>query len=182
MKRSFNYWTRKFHRWGAVVCCIPLLLVIITGLLLQVKKQVAWVQPPTEKTEHSRMALSWDEMLSAAKLDPNASIETWKDVDRLDVRPSKGLVKLRAKNRWELQIDLVSGEILSSKYRRSDFIESLHDGSFFGEWSKLGVFLVNGIVLLSLWITGAWLWYLPFKAKAAKKKRMNAKIESANQP
>lgn len=175
MKKSTNYWTRKFHRWGAILCCIPLLLVIATGLMLQVKKQVAWIQPPTAKTDHSEMTLSWDELLRIAKTDSNASIEDWSDVDRLDVRPAKGLVKLRARNRWELQIDLANGEILSSKYRRSDLIESLHDGSFFGEWSKLGIFLANGFVLLALWFTGMWLWYLPFKAKAIKKRRLQQK-------
>lgn len=171
MKRSFNFWTRKLHRWGALLCCIPLLLVILTGLLLQVKKQVAWVQPPTMNAGHSQLVISWDEILETAGTDRQAGINSWDDIDRLDVRPGKGIVKIRSKNNWELQLDLQDGKILSSTYRRSDFIESLHDGSFFGEWSKLIVFLMNGIVLLGLWCTGAWLWYLPIKVKRQKKRK-----------
>lgn len=159
------------HRWGALICCVPLLLVISTGLLLQVKKQVAWVQPPTINAGHSTMAITWDQMLESARMDSNADIDSWSDVDRLDVRPGKGVVKIRSRNRWELQIDLSNGKILASSYRRSDLIESLHDGSFFGDWSKLIVFLANGVILFGLWVTGMWLWYLPHKVKRQKKKR-----------
>ncbi len=168
MSRSFNYWTRKVHRWGAVACCIPLLLVLVTGLLLQVKKQVAWVQPPTMNAGHSQLAISWDQILESARTEPRAQISTWDDIDRLDVRPGKGILKIRANNHWELQLDLQNGDVLASNYRRSDLIESLHDGSFFGEASKLTVFLLNGIVLLGLWVTGVWLWYLPLKVKREK--------------
>ena len=177
MKRSFNFWTRKLHRWGALVCCLPLLLVIGTGLLLQVKKQVSWVQPKTCNAGHSNLVISWDQILESAVTDPRAEISQWQDVDRMDVRPSKGIVKIRSQNRWELQIDLATAEILSSCYRRSDLIESLHDGSFFGSWSKLGLFLPNGIVLLGLWFTGMWLWYLPIRTKRKKRRKKKPDVE-----
>jgi uncharacterized iron-regulated membrane protein len=171
MPRSFNFWTRKLHRWGALICCLPLLLVILTGLLLQLKKQVAWVQPPTMDAGHSRLVISWDRILESARSDSRAAIGDWSDIDRLDVRPSRGLVKIRANNDWELQLDLQDGTILSSRYRRSDLIESLHDGSYFGDVSKLIVFLLNGIVLLGLWLSGLWLWYLPIRVKRQKQRK-----------
>ena len=122
-----NRTTRKLHRWGAVVTAVPLLLVVLTGLLLQFKKQVAWIQPATKRGETEQLLISWDNVLDAAKATPAAEVESWKDIDRLDVRPSKGVIKIRCKNRWELQLDSSSGNVLSSAYRRSDFIESLHD-------------------------------------------------------
>jgi hypothetical protein len=36
-------------------------------------------------------------------------IETWSDVDRLDVRPGKGMLKVRAKNRWEIPGSVAPG-------------------------------------------------------------------------
>ncbi|MCP4079963.1 MAG: PepSY domain-containing protein [Planctomycetaceae bacterium] len=181
MRRSFNFWTRKMHRWGALLCCIPLLLVIITGILLQVKKQVPWVQPATQNAGHSEVAISWDQILESAMADPQAEVTSWDDIDRLDVRPGKGVLKIRCQNSWELQLDLKTAEILSSKYRRSDLIESLHDGSFFGDASKLGVFLINGVVLLGLWVTGIWLWWLPIKVKRAKRRKRQS-VQSKSQP
>ena len=177
MYKFVNRWFRKWHRWGAVGFAIPLLLVIITGLILQIKKQWTWVQPPTQKGKFDE-TVALQQILAIAKQDSNAEIDSWKDVDRLDVRPSKGVVKVQSKNSYEVQIDLKSGEILQSQYRRSDWIESLHDGSFFGDWAKLSVFLINGSVLLVLWLTGMYLWYLPFLAKSKKRKRLREEGEA----
>jgi uncharacterized iron-regulated membrane protein len=68
------------------------------------------------------------------------------------------------------QVDLGTGRVLQTAYRRSDLIESIHDGSFFGgDWVKLGLFLPAGIVLLLLWLSGLWLWWLPFGAKRRRR-------------
>lgn len=74
--------------------------------------------------------LSFAEVLEIAKSAPEAEILSWDDIDRLDVRPDKGMLKVRSKNRWEVQVDTATGEILQVAFRRSDLIESLHDGSF----------------------------------------------------
>jgi len=169
--KNANWWTRKTHRWLAAIFAIPMLLVILSGLLLQVKKQVAWIQPPTRRGETSDVVpdQTWDEILNAVRRVPESGVEDWSDIDRLDVRPLRGVVKVRCRSRWEVQIDLHSGEILSSTMRRSDMIESLHDGSFFSDSAKTWVFLPNGIALLVLWLSGVWLWYLPNRAKWRKK-------------
>jgi len=174
--RTLNWWARKLHRWGAIVCTIPLLLVAATGLLLQIKKQIEWIQPPTRKgaSADETPRQSWSEVLEMARAVEAAEVEDWKDIERLDVRPGKGVVKVRCKNRWELQIDLQSGDVLSSTYRRSDLIESLHDGSFFTESAKVWIFLPNGIILVGLWVTGVWLWYVPLRNRRKKKQRAAA--------
>lgn len=173
MFNNINLLTRKLHRWGAVIFAIPIITVIVSGLLLQVKKQVEWVQPPTQKGDSSNKTPQhgWSDILEIVRGVEAAKIEDWDDIDRLDMRPSKGIVKVRSNNRWEVQIDLESGEVLSSTYRRSDLIESFHDGSFFTEYVKMGIFLPNGIVLLVLWLTGVWLWYLPFHSRRKKNQR-----------
>ena len=173
--RSYKWWIRKLHRWGAVLIALPLLLVIVSGLLLQVKKQFAWIQPPTAKPQSAHAepnlpSASWTKILKTTMSNENTNVKSWEDIDRLDVRPGKGIIKVRCKNRWELQLDAVTGEEIASAYRRSDFIESLHDGSFFSDAAKLWVFLPNGLVLLSLWATGMYLWWLPIGMKRRKKK------------
>jgi len=170
-----NKWNRRLHRWGAAAIAWPVALVIATGLLLQVKKQSAWVQPPTARGsaafgDGGVSALTFEEILAVARGVPEAGIDSWDDVDRLDVRPGRGIVKVRADSRWEVQIDMATGEVLGSAYRRSDLIESLHDGSFFGDWAKLWVFLPAGIVLAALWITGIWLWWMPHAVRRRKRK------------
>ena len=152
---------RSLHRWGALLSALPVLVVIGTGIVLQLKKDWRWVQPPTVTGSTTGVSLGWDEILRSAQSATEAGIESWDDIDRLDVRPSKGMLKVRAKSSWEVQIDAVTGEVLQTEYRRSDFIESLHDGSFFGSTAKLWVFLPAAIILLGLWVTGIYLWLLP---------------------
>lgn len=167
-----NRWTRKLHRWGALIAAIPLCLVIITGLLLQIKKQVSWVQPPTQRGREKIPVVDWQQILQAAKTFRPANVVDWGDVERLDVQPSKGLIKIQCRNHWEIQIDAATAEVLQSAYRRSDWIEQLHDGSFFSDAVKLWVFLPNGVVLLGLWISGVYLWWLPIGARRKKKSRL----------
>ncbi|HBE69545.1 MAG TPA: hypothetical protein DDW52_15475 [Planctomycetaceae bacterium] len=171
MAKNWNWWSRKLHRWGALLTAIPLLIVILSGLLLQVKKQVAWVQPPSSKGTQpgSPPGANWEAILAACQSVTETTVDTWDDIDRVDVRPGKGICKVQVKDRWEIQLDLATAEVLSVAYRRSDLIESLHDGSFFADAAKLWVFLPNGLVLLGLWITGAWLWYLPLSKRRAKR-------------
>ena len=161
---------RKWHRWGAILTALPMLIVIVSGLLLQVKKQVSWVQPPTAKLGAIEPGADWTSILESAKGVPDAQVSGWEDIDRLDVRPSKGIVKIQCKNRWELQLNLETAEVVASNYRRSDLIESLHDGSFFSDAAKLWLFLPNGLVLLGLWCTGLYLWFLPMLVRRKKQK------------
>ena len=176
-----NRWSRRLHRWSGVLVALPLLLVIVTGLMLQLKKEINWIQPDSKRGSKPQLSLNWNKILDTAKSIPQANVESWDDIDRLDVRPGKGLVKVRCRNHWEVQLDSSNGEVLSTAYRRSDIIESLHDGSFFSDFVKLYVFSANGVLLLGLWLTGAWLWYLPIKAKRKKKKRLEIQARSASE-
>ncbi len=154
--------SRVFHRWGSIIALLPITIIIFSGIVLQLKKVSSYVQPPTQSGAGTEPAIGFDRILEVARTVPEAKIETWEDVDRLDVRPSKGVVKVRCKNRYEVQIDAETAEILQVAFRRSDLIESIHDGSFFNEHFKFWVFLPAGIVLALLLVTGIHLFFLPY--------------------
>lgn len=159
---SLSFLSRRLHRWGAISIGLPLLCVVTTGLLLQVKKQVPWVQPHEQRTAVPTPAVEWDVILAAAKAMPQAGVQSWEDIDRVDVRPGKGIMKVITTSRWETQLALADGAVLQVAYRRSDLVESLHDGSFFGDVAKQWIFLPAGFVLFALWVTGLYLWVLPW--------------------
>ncbi len=161
-------WNRKLHRWGAIGVAVPFLIVIGTGLLLQVKKQVAWVQPVEQKGTVTEAPVELAQYLAAAQSVPEAGIATWDDVDRVDFRPSKGLAKVIGHNQWEVQVDASSGIVLQTAYRRSDWLESLHDGSWFHPLAKLWIFLPSGVIVGALWVTGIYLFLLPIRSRRAK--------------
>ena len=175
-KIHWNRLNRQIHYWGALVCALPVLVMIVSGLFLLFKKDIAWIQPPTQRGVAQNPSLTFPQILEAAKGAPNAGIESWDDIDRLDVRPGKGVVKVRANNRWEVQVDLETGEILQVAYRRSDLIESIHDGSFFHDAVKLWLFLPAAVVLLVLWITGIYLFLLPQWSKWRRKRKQQIRV------
>ena len=165
MAKSLAFWNRKLHRHGSIVLALPLLVVIGSGLLLLLKKEVDWIQPPTQQGVSGEPSIGFDRILSVARAIPEAEIESWADVDRLDVRPDRGLVKVRAHSGIEAQIDTSTGEVLQVMRRRSDLIESIHDGTWFHDRVKLWVFLPSALILLFLWCTGLYLWFKPVLAK-----------------
>lgn len=160
---------RKAHYWLSIVLAAPILVILVSGLLLQVKKQSPWVQPAEQRGEGKEPVVSFAKILELCRGIPEAQVASWEDVHRIDVRPGRGLVKVVAKNHWEVQIDSHTGEVLQVAYRRSDIIESIHDGSWFHSWAKLGLFLPSGIVLLLLWVTGIYLFFLPILRKRRKR-------------
>lgn len=162
---NWKKFLRTTHRRVAFVVALPLLVVILSGLLLQFKKEFSWIQPPTTRGHTLEPSISFDAILEAVKTVSEAEIENWDDVDRLDVRPSNGLIKLRANNGWEIQLDQGTGEILQVAYRRSDLIEQIHDGSFFHPIAKHWLFFPAAVGLLTLWVTGIYLFVLPIRAK-----------------
>jgi len=162
---------RKWHRWGAVAVALPFLVVILSGILLQLKKESDWIQPPTAHGSSQVPSLSYEALLHKVQAVPEAEVHAWSDIDRLDVRPDRGVVKVRCRNGVEVQLDHTSGALLHVAVRRSDWIESLHDGSWFHEYAKLWLFLPTAVAVLGLWLSGLYLWWLPIGIRRRKPRR-----------
>jgi uncharacterized iron-regulated membrane protein len=175
---SFNVLNRKVHYWASAFIALPLLVMILSGLLLQAKKQSAWVQPPEQRGTGREPRISLDLLLASLRQVPDMHVATWDDVNRIDLRPGRGIAKAWLQNGYEIQVDLGTGRVLHVAYRRSDLIESIHDGSFFGgDWTKLGLFLPTGLTLLLLLCGGLWMFWIPFWAK--RKRAVAARFAKA---
>lgn len=152
-----------------------MIVMIGSGLFLQAKKHSAWVQPAEQRGTGTSPVIDLDGIMTALGTAPGMNVRSWADVNRLDVRPGRGIVKAWLMNGYEVQVDLGTGRVLQTAYRRSDLIESIHDGSFFaGDWTKLGLFLPSGIIILLLWLSGLRMWWVPFAAKRAKKRKLGS--------
>jgi uncharacterized iron-regulated membrane protein len=98
------------------------------------------------------------------------------ELDRIDFRPDKGMVKfVFVDDYWGLQLDCTTGELLLIEKRRSDFIEDLHDGSIADallgtsdEQIKLVYTSIMGSALLIFSITGFWLWLGPRRMRKVR--------------
>jgi len=167
---SINKLSRRLHYWGSFAAALPILVMLSSGILLQLKKQWSWVQPSEIRGTGTVPVIGLPELIVSMQTDPSLDVKGWDDVSRIDIRADRGLAKISLKSGWEAQVDLGNGKLLKTAYRRSDLIETLHDGSFFaGDWTKLGLFLPAGIVLLVLWITGLWMFWVTWSAKRRRK-------------
>lgn len=170
MAVRFRQLSRSLHLWGALIVFTPVIIVLLSGLLLQVKKEFEWIQPATQQGVSSEPSISFETILSSASNVPEAGIRSWQDIDRLDVRPDKGVVKVQTNSGVEIQIDANTGDVIQVATRRSDTIEAIHDGSWFFEGAKLWVFLPAGIVLLFIWLSGVVLLYTTLRSRFKRQK------------
>lgn len=176
----FNILNRKVHYWASAIVAIPLVIIIVTGSILQLKKHWAWVQPPEQRGGVKTIEVEFSTILAALKARPDLGVDGWDDVKRMDVRPDRGIVKVWLQSDWEAQVDLGTAEILQVAFRRSDWIESIHDGSIFGDVVKLGLFFPTALTLLLLWLGGMWMWLYPFigRRRVRRAKAITAVRES----
>ena len=68
-----------------------------------------------------------------------------------------------------LQMDIGTGRLLQTAYRRTDLIEDLHTGAWFSDGAKLWVFLPIALVVTSMWITGMYMAIIHYRAVRRRK-------------
>ena len=147
---------RLLHRWIAIVIALPMLLVILTGIVLQVRKPIDWVQPPTLTGSSAyEPTVRLEELLTQVKSVPEMQVTGWQDIKLLDMRPQKGIVKVRNFDELETQVDVTTGEVLQTAQRRNDFIAKMHD---FSAWrARLWLGLPIRLGFLFMFLTGVYL-------------------------
>ena len=168
---SFKKINRSTHKWASIIVAIPLLIILVTGILLLVKKEFTYLQPPSAKGIINIPSISFEKILAQVKTVKETDVNTWEDIDRLDVRPSKGIIKVRAKSHWEIQLDSNTGEVLHVAYRRSDIIEQIHDGTYWQKNANLWLSLPVAIVVLLISLTGLFLFFYPYFKRFRKRRK-----------
>ncbi len=156
---------RKWHRWISVVIAIPFTLTVVTGIILSTRAFNTWVQPDYPAM-NSKMDPSFDKILAAAQNIPEAEIKTWNDVSQIDIRPAKGNIRVRSKNMWEVQIDSMTGQVVGSGIRRFSFLVQLHEGAYFGDLVRYGIFFPSALGVFFLLISGIIIYISPYLKKS----------------
>ena len=165
---------RKIHRITGASLFLFFFFIATTGLLLGWKKHSAGIILSKSYQGSSIELKDWlpiDSLNSMAnyylleKISPELSTE----IDRIDIRKDKGMVKfIYSEHLWGLQLDGATGKLLHVDRRYSDLIENIHDGSILDKYlgtsnNQIKVFYttIMGVALLVFTITGFWLWYGP---------------------
>lgn len=152
------------HLWAGVILTIALLAISITGILLNHKRGLG-LMPEVEHTPSapftgalplSQLADTAMRALPHTARDPDAE----RQVDRMDVRPRDGIVKVRMRDSasTEVTLDLATGRVLHVGRRGDVFLEKLHSGEILGSVLLSDLAAIGLILTL---ITGYWLWLHP---------------------
>ena len=160
--RTFSRWTFYLHLWLGILATGVILLVSVTGILLNHKRPLG-LMPDVAHTPSG----PFEESLSLAELARHAEAAVGPSVaaagiDRMDVRPGDGLVKVRFNDRsvQEVDLDLNTGRVLHVGERNDVFLEKLHSGEIFGDgWVLLSD--ASAVMLVLLLLSGYWLWLFP---------------------
>jgi hypothetical protein len=165
---------RSIHRYIGVCIAVLVMISAFTGILLGWKKDSETLQPTTRKGTTTDLE-KWQsfQAISESALHAMDSLGIHDNtIDRFDVRPDKGIVKVLFSNGyWEVQVDGASGKALSVAQRHSDWIEHLHDGSIVSDFFKLIYTNILGVGLLVLSVTGVYLWYAPKIVRRSKRRK-----------
>lgn len=170
---------RKVHRTTGAALFLFFFFIAITGLLLGWKKHSGDLILSKSYKGTSTNLKNWlpiDSLhtLANAYLLNSVSPALSTQIDRIDIRKEKGMVKfVYADHLWGLQMDGATGKLLHVERRYSDLIENVHDGSILDTYlgtsnGQVKVFYttVMGVALLIFTITGFWLWYGPKRMRA----------------
>ena len=155
-KKSAVRQNRKIHRWLALAISLPMLLVILTGIFLQLRKPVDWIQPPTLKgSQKYQPTIALEQVLDRVKTIPEMQVSDWSDIKLLDLRPKKGIIKVRNHAGLETQVDASNRDVLQTAQRRNDFVVKMHD---FSAWNaRLWLGLPVKLGFLAIFLTGLYL-------------------------
>lgn len=168
---------RMLHRNVGIIFIGFFLLISISGFLLGLKDELG-LKPETKSTNSINQSswISIQSLDSIARTFASGELKIDSEIDRIDIRPDKGIAKILFKNNFqELQLDLESGEILSVEKRADNFIERLHDGSiidFYFTENNISTITYVSIISLSLVFmiySGYLLWANPRKIRLNKK-------------
>lgn len=160
-------WLPRFafysHLWVGVLFTVVLLVISVTGILLNHKRGLG-LMPEVEHAPTGTFgtSLSLGELGARALKEVGDARTPEEGIDRMDVRPRDGLVKVRMRDpsSTEVTLNLADGRVLHVGARGDVFLEKLHSGEIFG---SRGVLLsdAGAVALTLLLITGYWLWLRP---------------------
>lgn len=141
---------RKWHAFFGLLAALPLIVTATTGLLLQLRSKVEWIQPSLVAVTllEGKPHLSVEEVLAKY---PG-------EVEGLSLRLGKGGFQLRLKNGNEVQLHPQTGEVLKDSPRRSTLLIKIHEGSWMGPFGSLGIHFISGLILVFLIISGIFIF------------------------
>jgi len=174
---SFSRW---LHRWVGTLLALIMVVLAVTGGFVAFKNKLEYLQPAARSGTVGTLAevippARIAEIILALQL-PEAP--TLRQINRIELRPSKWMYKVRLEptSAWrsprEIQVDAMTGAILSSGVRGDQLWMDIHSFAVFGETAKLIIMTLAGLALLWLSLSGYYLFFYPLWVRARRRRQV----------
>lgn len=147
---------RKFSIFLVPLLVVPWIVVTGSGLLLQVRYELPWVMPEQFQGISKIPSVEFVDILENTKRLKGLKVDSWENIWRVYVYPNKGNISLHTNDRWEVQFDAKTGELLDLSVRRTELIEKFHEGKWMN--ANIWFFLPAHIMSIIVWLLGVYLW------------------------
>ncbi|MCG9896201.1 MAG: PepSY domain-containing protein [Fimbriimonadaceae bacterium] len=176
--------SRTLHKWSGVVLSLFLILLGVTGLLLAIKSRVGWLRVETQDGAEIAglvQVIPIEQVAEAAFSAGLASIQKREDIYQIDYRRKQNTFKVLSADRYdEVQVCGATGKVLSVARRNDQWIEDIHDLSFFNENLRTTLLPVVGFGLTALGVTGIVIFFTPVVRRARFERDRKAKKSSGD--
>ncbi|MEX2173852.1 MAG: PepSY-associated TM helix domain-containing protein [Pirellulaceae bacterium] len=179
---------RKWHGWGGAILSLFILVVAVTGILLNHKD--LFFHGEAKKEPHGLLMSSTDLRTLPVSFDRALAIsrDHYGDVplEKIELKDERGWLhyKVARGDGDEIRIDAQTAEAThkyganlkaggATAYNWAKIVDDLHTGQIFGTAGKLTVDVTSGVIIV-LTLTGLYLWVVPLLRKRQSKSRQAA--------
>lgn len=159
---------RKWHRWLGIAAAVPAGIILISGTVLMLRREIPALQPPAARGSAPGYSLGWPAVLEASRGVADAEVAEAGDISKVVLLPKAGVFQVRARNGWQIQVDAHTGAVLDARKRWTGWWIQLHEGTLFSLTASYALFLPASVLLVFLWLSGVW---LSFPRRPAQPKR-----------
>ena len=178
-----NHWV---HLVGGLGVGAFVILLSITGVLLNHKRELGFMEEPFQSVEyapHERgepMALSRIAALGM-KNSGNPELDAVNDIRSIDFPLPTGYAKVlfNDKKSTEVIVNVYNGRIVNVSERRDFFLEALHGGDELGGLWGRRLIDASGLVLILLTLNGLYLWIWPVWSARSRAAQEEGQVDVA---
>jgi uncharacterized iron-regulated membrane protein len=158
---------RWLHLFGGLGVGALVVLLSVTGVLLNHKRELGFMEEPFQSVEYEPQEQEPMPLNRIAAIGIEAAgdpqIDAVDDIRFIDFRPPAGYAKVRFSDgaSTEVIVNVYNGRIVNVSERQDFFLEGLHGGDNLGGLWGRRLIDASGVVLILLTLNGLYLWVWP---------------------
>ncbi|KAF3984814.1 MAG: hypothetical protein HFP81_00250 [Methylococcales symbiont of Hymedesmia sp. n. MRB-2018] len=166
-----SVFSHKLHRVSAYVIAIPFLVILITGILLLLRKDLPFMRSGGEPNIKVEQIQKMEYVFNV--IDDRFNVR-FDDIKAVHLYINRGIYRVDDKQGKTYNLkadDLTTISTYVKKDTISNFIFRLHEGTIFGDFTLYFIYLPSSIFMMLLLFSGIYFLTIRIKKKFATKRQ-----------